>query len=193
MRTTKIILEEGNSWIHIIELDDKLSITPEEFERLKSQCPQEKKDIYVFNRYVKEPRYSENFGLNYTYGCVFHEGKKIEDDYILRLRNWVRKHSKKNYEQLLINWYLNGDDYISPHWDKNIKEGTEIYSFSFGQRRRFIITSRDKQNKFKLEIPLKNNTCVIMGGDMQKFYKHGVPKQKAATGCRINVTLRIFK
>lgn len=45
----------------------------------------------------------------------------------------------------------------------------------------------------RLDIPLDHGLLVVMGGDMQSNYKHGVPAIKKETGRRINVTLRQFQ
>ena len=43
-----------------------------------------------------------------------------------------------------------------------------------------------------LELNLDNCSMVVMGGEMQKYYKHTVPKQLSIKKGRINITLRSF-
>ena len=64
-----------------------------------------------------------------------------------------------------------------PHSDNEtqLQAGQPIYSFSFGAERKFVV-------------PLLDNTCVVMRGDMQRPYKHSVPrsakvKERRPFGC----------
>lgn len=100
----------------------------------------------------------------------------------------------KEYQQLLINWYQDGDHYIGPHSDdeSQLVKNSAIYSFSFGQTRDFVIKSKELDYKMVLE--LTNNSLIIMGGEIQKYYTHQVPKRsiKKCPNRRINITSRLF-
>ena len=112
---------------------------------------------------------------------------------------WVRGHSeilygkRQEYRQLLVNWYGNGEDYIGAHSDneRGLKENSAIYSFSSGQERDFVIKSND--GTYRRIFNMSNNSLIIMGGEMQKHYKHSVPKRsiKKCGETRINMTMRL--
>ncbi len=73
---------------------------------------------------------------------------------------------------------------------------SSIYSFSFGATRDFVITSKQSgatASGQRRVIPLTHGSLVIMGGEMQKYYKHAVPKRKACTQPRVNITFRLMK
>lgn len=197
--TKEIKLEKGvNSAIEIIELIPKqLHLNKDLFEKVWNQKPIEQGKVNIFGKLHDVPRYQQLFGDSYYFSGVSHESKPIEHahPFLQQLMKWVCEHSGKSYSQMLVNYYENGKThYISAHSDdeSQLVPGSDIYSFSFGETRDFVVTCKnDKQ--FRLVIPMYNNSLIIMKGEMQKFYKHAVPKRVNATGKRINVTMRLFR
>jgi len=217
----KIIrLPEGDSWIEISTLPDELKCTPEIFAQLLASEPAEPGTVMVFGKEVTVPRTQKAYGQPYYFSGLLHEAEPIEAQhpYLGRLVEHARQDSgHSDYDSMLLNWYLNGLKYLSDHSDdtRQLVPKSCIYSYSFGTTRDFVITSKknkakttsgDKRKRdacngnvntssssnFRLVIPLTNNTLVKMCGDMQDYYKHGVPKRTRVTGPRINVTLRRF-
>ena len=98
----------------------------------------------------------------------------------------------------LLNWYLDGEHYIGPHSDDEtcMHELSPVFSLSLGQTRTFRI--RDKfTNEAIKDIELRHLDFVVMGGAMQRFYKHEIvkvtgTKAKILFGPRVNVTFRCF-
>lgn len=191
-----------NSWIDFYS-DIPADLFPridskEEFERLWNLHPAEKGIVNVFGE-KETPRWQQSYGHDYQFSRIKHESLPIEDPFLIKILDCVRKHSGLPYNGILINWYADGNHYIGPHSDdeSELVLGSPIYSFSFGQERDFRITSKPK-NSSQIEpytIKLPNNSLLIMCEDMQKYYKHSVPK-RALSRCpekRINVTVRHFK
>jgi alkylated DNA repair dioxygenase AlkB len=115
------------------------------------------------------------------------------------LLQWVKDHSGFDYNQVLVNWYQDGNHYIGPHSDDETQlvPGSSIYSFSFGQERDFVVTSKKGvlETPFHESFAMKDNSLLIMEGDMQKNFKHQVPKRATSKvpHPRINITFRLFK
>ena len=59
---------------------------------------------------------------------------------------------------------------------------------SYGAIIKFRI--KDLSNKTLFDVPTIPNEIIHMGGDFQKYYKHGVPIQKTIGGVRYSLTLR---
>jgi alkylated DNA repair dioxygenase AlkB len=93
-----------------------------------------------------------------------------------------------------MNWYRDGEDYISWHTDaeKELGNNPVIGSVNFGATRDFLIR-RDSDNSEKLKIPLKNGTLLIMKGQLQHFWQHSVPKRVKVKELRFNLTFREIK
>ena len=198
-------LKLGNSWVtYQQEIPDEIKVDSTTFERLWKLHPDERSWVKIFGKRIQVPRYQEAYGCSYYYSGVYHKAHPISDPYLKALIVWVRKHSGLPYSSLLVNWYENGQHYIGAHSDDETQlvKNQSIYSFTFGQERTFRIDAKKKylkktggtQPKERLDLSLKNNSLVIMGGEMQTYYKHSVPKRAIST-CperRINITLRLF-
>lgn len=192
----KITLPHGDSWIMIYpEIPKEIQIDETVFETLWKLHPEEFEEGYMHGQLTKFPRWSQAYGQDYYYSGKLHKALPIELQFMKDLLLWVQTHSGQPYTSILINWYGNGQHYIGPHSDNEsqLVPDSSIYSFSFGQKRDFVIKSKDKT--FRKVIPMPSNSLMIMGKQMQKYYKHEVPKRALST-CpqrRINFTFRLFK
>lgn len=189
----------GNSWYKFIEsIPADLQVDTDLFEHLWSLHPHELGEVKIFGKITKTPRWQQSYGRDYKFSGMNHHALPIEDPYLIKLLEWVKKDSGIEYNQVLINWYQDGNHYIGKHSDdeRDLVSGDPIYSFSFGQERDFRITNKPK-SEFQIspiKIKLPSNSLIIMGGDMQKHYHHEVPKRALST-CplrRINITVRHF-
>lgn len=63
----------------------------------------------------------------------------------------VNKERKIKYNQVLINWYENGLDYVSAHSNKErqLNPDGDIYSISIGATRKFRIRDKSKRKIVK--------------------------------------------
>jgi len=187
--------------------DEIPTVTEAELEILYGECP-ERPPMVMFQKTITTPR---------SYLFFAREGKTINNykftgsehvpptrpapEYITRLMDWAnRKTGTTNYHHALVNFYRGTEDYIGPHSDAEgqLVPDSDIFSFSFGDQRRFRVEGKRGQYKFEFQMP--HNTCVVMQGSMQRKAKHSVPKMTAKEKedperkhVRINVTLRAFK
>jgi len=186
-------LEKGDSWyIHKRFIEDDLYADTKTFDRLWKLHPEEHGKVKIMGREIDVPRWQKSFGQSYYFTGLEHKAVKLEDPYLRKLLKWVQKDSGKKYKQVLINWYEGGNHYIGPHSDDetHLVKNSSIYSFSFGEERDFVIKA--KEGDERIVVPLKDNSLIIMGGEMQRYYKHSVPKRKKSKGNRINITFRLF-
>ena len=105
----------------------------------------------------------------------------------------------------LINKYRSGSDSIKPHRDNQTTfgENPTVIGISLGDEREIIFKrieyNPDKMNSIKLDkermeeirIPLKAGSIFIMGGSVQKYYSHEIPKVDI-DGVRYSLTFREF-
>lgn len=96
------------------------------------------------------------------------------------------------------NEYRDGSQYIGFHSDNegDMVENSMIISISIGQERDFQIRKKTKKADTPSKITtvrLKSGSIVIMGGNMQKNWKHALPKRAKQNGKRYNLTFRKMK
>lgn len=95
------------------------------------------------------------------------------------------------FNYVLINYYRDGNDYISYHSDREAigYKKNVIASVTVGVIRKFMF--KNKHNSCKKEFLLENGSLLVMiGDDVQKNWKHTVPKSKKIFGKRFNLTFR---
>lgn len=149
--------------------------------------------VKLYGKEIFLPRFSAWYGddnKSYTYsGLTLHPNKWNKG--LLYIKNEIEKISNCNFNSVLMNWYRDGEDYISWHTDaeKELGQNPIIGSVNFGETRRFLIRRIDNHN-VKLEFPLKHGTLLIMSGELQHFWQHSVPKQKGVKNLRVNLTFR---
>jgi alkylated DNA repair dioxygenase AlkB len=191
-----ITLPHGDSWVRVYPtIPDGIKVCEKTYEQLWNLHPEEYGEGVIFGKVTKFPRWQQSYGQGYSFTGMMHEALPVEDPYMVKLLNWVQEDSGLPYKQVLINWYQDGNHYIGPHSDdeKQLVPQSAIYSFSYGQKRDFVIKSKD--GSYRKVISMPNNSLIIMGGEMQKYYKHSVPKRALSTcpKSRINITFRLFE
>ena len=79
---------------------------------------------------------------------------------------------KVNFNQILLNWYRDGEDYIGMHSDdeSEIIKNTPIITVSLGTTRDFVLQEKEKcEGERKREvIKMEDNMAVVMGGTCQR-------------------------
>ena len=100
--------------------------------------------------------------------------------------------SAARYNSVLLNLYRDGNDSVSWHRDNEKEFGLNpvIASVTFGETRPFQIRHKFRKDVKKLEIPLTHGSLLVMGGPMQHYWEHQIPKTSKQILPRINLTFR---
>ncbi|HEX8613307.1 MAG TPA: alpha-ketoglutarate-dependent dioxygenase AlkB [Telluria sp.] len=108
----------------------------------------------------------------------------------LELREAVEAACGHRFNSVLLNYYRNERDSMGMHSDDETELGAEpvIASLSFGASRTFIL--RHKGTKQTLKLGLNDGTLLVMSGNTQKHWQHGINKSARAIGPRVNLTFR---
>lgn len=200
---TRQILRLGNGrcWIDkCFKLPPDLCMNSEVFERIWKSHPPNKGQVILYGKKMETPRWQQSYGHDYKFSGMIHKAVPLTDPFLINMFNRVFIHSGRPYYQILINWYLDGRHKIGWHSDDeselvssvDMEPRIGIYSFSYGCRRRFDIRAKNEK-KSELELYLPNNSCIIMGGECQQFYKHQIPNELRCKERRVNVTWRLLK
>jgi len=150
--------------------------------------------IKMYGKEIYLPRISAWYADSdkpYTYSGLTLQ-PKIWNKGLLYIKKQISKVADVNFNSVLMNWYRNGEDYISWHTDaeKELGKNPVIGSVNFGESRDFMIRLNDKSQK--LTIPLNHGTFLLMAGELQHFWQHSVPKRKKIKGSRVNLTFRVI-
>jgi alkylated DNA repair dioxygenase AlkB len=131
------------------------------------------------------------------------------EDWLLSLRNRVQdkideifkiykfegcNHSKINSS--LLNYYRDGNDYIKYHADDELIFGSNptISMLTFGCDRELKFRRNNKdENNLDKSFLIKSGSLFIMSGAVQKYYKHGIEKDKEIKDVRYSITFREHK
>ena len=99
---------------------------------------------------------------------------------------------KVSFNACHMNRYDGPNHSMGMHCDNepDLKRGAPIGSCSFGCERMFTIQHKSDES-LKTNICLTPGSFVVMAGDMQDRYLHGLPPQANAKGMRINLTFRV--
>jgi len=163
------------------------------FEALRAEVPFAAKQIKIFGRSVDQPRLTAWIGdasAVYTYSGVRHEPEPWPPE-LAALRERVSAAAETGFNSVLCNLYRDGHDSMGMHSDseRELGQNPVIASVSLGAVRRFQLRHR-KRKGVGLDVDLPDGSLLIMRGELQHHYRHGVPKQPQIQAPRINLTFR---
>lgn len=183
-----------NGWIYFEEHFISLAESELLYDKLKSQLNWEQSTIKIFGKTYQTPRKEAYYGdihADYAYS-----GKQlIRNDWnelLLKLKLKLEQEIGHSFNAVLANWYRDGKDSNGWHADdeKELGKNPLIASLSFGCTRRFDL--KHNKTKEKLSLELSTGSLLVMGGELQHFWKHQIPKQLKIKDDRINLTFRLI-
>ncbi len=94
------------------------------------------------------------------------------------------------FNSVLLNYYRDGRDSMGMHSDDEPELGPEpvIASVSFGATRTFVL--KHKRSKAVLKLDLHSGSLLLMSGQTQRHWQHGINKLTRPCGPRVNLTFR---
>lgn len=214
----KIYLTKSKSaWITITWLDDTLiAYARSNYDALFALHPSERGKVVLYDMEIASQRWHRSY-LNTPERSEVHErrsymysGKKMFDDMSLPflfhpfLDAINQGQLQDKYNQVTVNWYANGLDYIAPHSDCRLfmkpDAGIVILSLYKQEEDFRILCFKPKKHKMVenapvyslLKIAALQGSVITMCGDLQEVYRHYVPKNTTITTSRISITCRKF-
>ena len=128
-------------------------------------------------------------GVVYTYSGVSYPSLPWSEE-LAGIRRRVEAAANAPFNSVLLNRYRDGNDSMGFHSDDEPELGRNpiVPSISLGAERGFVL--RHKKGKEKITYRLNHGSLLIMGGTLQHFWQHALPKTGVAVGERINLTFR---
>jgi alkylated DNA repair dioxygenase AlkB len=151
-------------------------------------------NIIVWGRTVPPPRliawYGDK-GANYTYSGIHHAPLPWTDT-LLDIKKRVEKVAGTNFNSVLLNYYRHHRDSMGQHSDDEPELGRRpiIASLSLGEDRTFILRHKTRRDLKTFRLKLASGSLLLMKGDTQHCWKHGIEKEQRPCGPRVNLTFR---
>ena len=157
-------------------------------------------------------RYHASFGItpckydkdsNYMFGLNLNGSKTEIPNELKSIHQYVCKKFNCEYNQVIINWFEDGNDYIPNHKDyiHNLNLTSGVISVSlmdnnnqnYDTKKRKLIIKTLKTKEETHHIDLEHKTIVCLKNDFLTEYSHGVPPTKliSESGKRLSVPRRI--
>jgi alkylated DNA repair dioxygenase AlkB len=162
----------------------------EVFERLLRETDWRHDSVVVYGKRYLQPRLTAWHGeASYTYSGLRLEPLPMTP-LLAQLRGAVEAATGRRYNSVLLNYYRDGADSMGMHSDDEPELGPQpaIASLSYGASRTFVL--RHKRSKRTLKLDLKDGNLLLMAGDMQQNWLHGINKTAKQKGPRLNLTFR---
>lgn len=150
-------------------------------------------EIKIFNKVCHQQRsigfFSET-SVGYRYSGQIARSKEMLPC-LKELLNYINQKFGSEFNGILVNKYLSGEEYIGKHSDdeKALDPGTGVVCCSFGALRKFRIREKES-GKLVMDIPTESNKIIQMRGDFQKEFTHEIPIEKKVKESRFSFTFR---
>lgn len=153
---------------------------------------EERPEIIIFGKKCKQQRnvgFFSNESIGYKYSKKMMDSKPLSksmSELLLIINNSIGA----KFNGILVNKYMDGNDYISAHSDDETGlDKSGVVSISYGSERKFRI--RNKKTKEVMFDEITTHCCIIhMGGNFQELYTHEIPIEKKIKEQRISFTFR---
>jgi alkylated DNA repair dioxygenase AlkB len=163
-------------------------------KQLIDEVPWRAENIVVWGKTVPQPRLIAWYGdkrANYTYSGIHHDPLPWTDT-LIDIKNRVEKVAGTNFNSVLLNYYRHHRDSMGLHSDDEPELGRRpiIASLSLGEQRIFILKHKTRRDLKGVRLRLASGSLLLMKGDTQHCWKHGIEKEKDPCGPRVNLTFR---
>lgn len=161
---------------------------------LIAQTPWRQEEVRVWGKTFPQPRliawYGEP-GTSYSYSGISLDPMPWTET-LLSIRRRVEERVGLRFNSVLLNYYRDGSDSMGLHSDDEPELGLRpvIASVTLGAERTLIFKSKVYPAQKPIRLRLGSGSLLLMQGETQRFYKHGIAKETRPVGPRVNLTFR---
>jgi alkylated DNA repair dioxygenase AlkB len=164
-------------------------------ERLMAESPWRQEEITVYGKAYRQPRLSAWYGdLGYSYSGIRLEPEPWTST-LLDIKARIEKLAGHEFNSVLLNYYRDQNDKMGMHSDDETELGRQpvIASLSLGESRTLLLRHKTRKDLATIKLPLSSGSLLVMRGDTQHYWRHGINAERAHCGPRINLTFRTIK
>ncbi len=166
----------------------------EALDRLIADVPWRQESILVWGKMYLQPRlvawYGDR-GSDYTYSGITLTPLPWTG-LLLDIKRRIETVTEASFNSVLLNYYRDNRDSMGFHSDDEPELGSRpvIASLSLGEERTLVM--KHKLNKLAKPVRLKlaSGSLLLMKGETQRYWNHGIAKESRPCGPRINLTFR---
>lgn len=163
--------------------------------QLIDHTPWRQDDITLFGKTHRQPRLVAWYGdpgASYTYSGIRHEPLPWTPT-LQQLRQRVQAAAGHKFNSVLLNYYRDERDSMGLHADDEPELGPRpvIASLSLGETRRIYFKHKTRRDVETVSYNLPSTSLLIMKGETQRYWRHGIRKLTRACGPRVNLTFRL--
>jgi alkylated DNA repair dioxygenase AlkB len=164
------------------------------FDQLIAEVPWRQESILVRGKMYLQPRlvawYGDR-GSNYTYSGITLTPLPWTD-LLLEVKKRVEIVTAASFNSVLVNYYRDNRDSMGFHSDDEPELGPKptIASLSLGEERTLILKHKVNKLAKLVRLKLASGSLLLMKGETQKYWTHGIAKESRPCGPRINLTFR---
>lgn len=163
------------------------------FAVLQEETPWEQSEIRIAGRLLRIPRLNAWYGdpgAGYGYSGT-RLARQSWTPALAAVRDAVEQATGHCFNSALLNLYRSGADSVDWHSDDEPELGPQpvIATLSLGAARRFELRHRTRAAS-RQRLQLGDGALLLMAGDMQRHWRHRVPKEPGIAAPRISITFR---
>jgi alkylated DNA repair dioxygenase AlkB len=151
-------------------------------------------EITLFGKTHLQPRLCAWYGdreSTYAYSGISMEPRDWTPT-LLNIRQRIESLVGHEFNSVLLNYYRDHQDSMGMHSDDEVELGQNpvIASLSLGEERSFLLRHKYRKDLKTIKLSLPSGSLLLMKGDTQRYWKHGINKEKQPCGARLNLTFR---
>jgi len=161
---------------------------------LIESTPWRAETVVIWGKSHPQPRLIAWFGdegQTYTYSGIRLEPLRWTES-LQAIRGEVEHVSETKFNSVLLNYYRDQNDSMGFHSDDEPELGPNpvIASVSLGEQRTFILKHNTRKDLKSVKLSLASGSLLVMKGETQRHWKHGIDKESRSCGPRVNLTFR---
>jgi alkylated DNA repair dioxygenase AlkB len=163
-------------------------------QRLIDDIAWREESITLWGKTHLQPRliaWHGDAGMDYTYSGVRFAAQPWSPD-LFKLKQKIEQISGHKYNSVLLNYYRDQHDSMGFHSDNERELGPRpsIASLSLGQERILVFKHKTDKTLRPYKLRLASGSLLIMQGETQQNWVHGIAKLTEPCGPRVNLTFR---
>ena len=150
--------------------------------QLIDSVPWRAENIVVWGTTFRQPRltawYGDN-GANYTYSGIHLDPLPWKNS-LIDIKTRVETIAGTDFNSVLLNYYRDHRDSVAFHSDDEPELGHRpiIASISLGEERTFVLKHKTKRDLKSVRLKIASGSLLLMKGETQHCWKHGIEKEK---------------